>query len=142
MCDLTSELFWLGQWVKECCLFSSIAPIVVHEDNQSCINAANGDCNVSNKHIKHVKIELHFIKEVIHSSAIRLSYTPTDSMLADFLTTSLPCPTLSRALSCLSVVWLGVRGDVENHLNTDQDDQHSYPQLQQFNQVPKINAHH
>ncbi|MBW0554274.1 hypothetical protein O181_093989 [Austropuccinia psidii MF-1] len=122
LCDLTSELLWLGQWVKECCLFSTIATIVVHEDNQSCINAANGDCNFNNKRMKHVNIQLHFLKEVIHSSAIRLIYTPTYAMIADFLTKSVPCPTLSRALSCLSVIRLGVRGDVENHLNTDQDD--------------------
>ncbi|MBW0525550.1 hypothetical protein O181_065265 [Austropuccinia psidii MF-1] len=125
LCDLTSELLWLRQWVKECCLLSTITPIVVYEDNQSCINAANGDCNVNNKRMKHVDIQLHFIKEVIRSSAIRLSYTPTSSMLADFLTKSVPRSTLSRALSRLSVVQLGVRGDVENHLNTDQDDRHS-----------------
>ncbi|MBW0541002.1 hypothetical protein O181_080717 [Austropuccinia psidii MF-1] len=35
LCDLTSELLWLRHWVEECCLFSTIAPIVVHEDNQS-----------------------------------------------------------------------------------------------------------
>ncbi|MBW0535461.1 hypothetical protein O181_075176 [Austropuccinia psidii MF-1] len=125
LCDLTSELLWLRQWVKECCLFTAVAPIVVHEDNQSCINAANGDCNVNNKRMKHVDIQLHFIKEVIRSSAIQLRYTPTSMMLADFLTKSVPRPTLSRALSRLSVVRLGVRGDVENHLNTDQDDRHS-----------------
>ncbi|MBW0483209.1 hypothetical protein O181_022924 [Austropuccinia psidii MF-1] len=125
LCDLTSKLLWLGQWEKECCLFLTITPIVVHEDNQSCINAANGDSNFNNKCMKHVKIQLHFIKEVIFSSAIQLSYTLTYAMLADFLTTSVPRPTLSRELSCLSVVRLGVRGDVENHLNKDQDDQHS-----------------
>ncbi|MBW0494929.1 hypothetical protein O181_034644 [Austropuccinia psidii MF-1] len=107
LCDVTSELLWLSQCLKECCLFSTIAPILVHEDNQSCINAANGDCNVKNKRMKHVDIQLHFIKEVIRSSAIRLIYTPSYAMLADFLTKSVPRPTLSRSLPCLSVILLG-----------------------------------
>ncbi|MBW0521160.1 hypothetical protein O181_060875 [Austropuccinia psidii MF-1] len=62
LCDLTSELLWLCRLVKEFCLFSTIYPIVVQEDNQSCINAANGDCNVNKKRMKHVIIKLHFIK--------------------------------------------------------------------------------
>ncbi|MBW0529589.1 hypothetical protein O181_069304 [Austropuccinia psidii MF-1] len=64
---------WGNCHVKECCLFSTIAPIVVHGDNQSCINAANGDCNFNNKHMKNVNIQLHFIKEVtVTTMAIHL----------------------------------------------------------------------
>ncbi|MBW0579798.1 hypothetical protein O181_119513, partial [Austropuccinia psidii MF-1] len=40
LCDLTSELLWLGQWCR--------------------------DCNLNNKRMKHVDIQLHFIKEAIH----------------------------------------------------------------------------
>ncbi|MBW0529258.1 hypothetical protein O181_068973 [Austropuccinia psidii MF-1] len=125
LCDLTSEILWLRQWAQECAIFHSVTPIPIYEDNQSCIKVANGDCNINNKRMKHVDIQLHFIKEAIRSSVIQLNYTPTSSMLANFLTKSVLCPALSRALSALGVLRLGVRGDVEIHLNTDQDDRHS-----------------
>ncbi|MBW0509460.1 hypothetical protein O181_049175, partial [Austropuccinia psidii MF-1] len=89
-------------------------PIPVHEDNQSCINAAKGDCNLNNKRMKHIDIQLHFIKEAISSSFIKLVYTPTSDMLADFLTKSIGRINLSRALNSLGVLRLGERGDVEN----------------------------
>ncbi|MBW0474738.1 hypothetical protein O181_014453 [Austropuccinia psidii MF-1] len=108
-CDLASKILWLRQWAQECAVFHSVTPIPVYEDNQSCINAANGDCNINNKHMKLINIQLHFIKEEIRSSIIQLNYTPTSSMLADFLTKSVSHPALSRALATLDVLQLGVR---------------------------------
>ncbi|MBW0499247.1 hypothetical protein O181_038962 [Austropuccinia psidii MF-1] len=88
LCDLTSELLWLKQWCQEANLFVSAKPITVWDDNQSCINTANGDCNFNNKRMKHVDIQLHFIKEVVKSATIVLKYTPSSEMLADYLTKS------------------------------------------------------
>ncbi|MBW0535981.1 hypothetical protein O181_075696 [Austropuccinia psidii MF-1] len=114
LCDLASELLWLRQWCTECHILDTTPPIPVHEDNQSCINAANGNVNLNNKRMKHVNIQLHFIKEAVQSSQIRLVYTPTTDMLADFLTKSVCRPTLSRSLSLLGILRLEVRGDEEN----------------------------
>ncbi|MBW0479361.1 hypothetical protein O181_019076 [Austropuccinia psidii MF-1] len=114
LCDLTSELMWLKQWCQECGILTVNNPIPVHEDNQSCINAAKGDCNLNNKRMKHIDIQLHFIKEAISSSFVELVYTPTSNMLADFLTKSVSRTSLSRALDSLGVLRLGERGDVEN----------------------------
>ncbi|MBW0491793.1 hypothetical protein O181_031508, partial [Austropuccinia psidii MF-1] len=86
LCDLVSELLWLRKWSCECHLLPFDSAIPVHEDNQSCINTANGDCNLNNKRMKHVDIQLHFIKEAIRDSVVNLIYTPTSLMLADFLT--------------------------------------------------------
>ncbi|MBW0529850.1 hypothetical protein O181_069565, partial [Austropuccinia psidii MF-1] len=86
LCDLASELMWLRQWATECQIHDFSQAIPVHEDNQSCINTASGNCNLNNKRMKHVNIQLHFIKEIVQSSQIKLIYTPTDGMLADFLT--------------------------------------------------------
>ncbi|MBW0533962.1 hypothetical protein O181_073677 [Austropuccinia psidii MF-1] len=68
---------------------------LLHEDNQSCINTANGDCNLNNKRMKHVKIQLSFIKEAVRDSIFNLIYTPTSLMLANFLTKSICRPILS-----------------------------------------------
>ncbi|MBW0514703.1 hypothetical protein O181_054418 [Austropuccinia psidii MF-1] len=114
LCNLTSELMWLKQWCQECGILTVDKLIPVHEDNQSCINAAKGDCNLNNKRMKHIDIQLHFIKESISSSFVELVYTPTFDMLADFLTKSVNRTSLSRALDTLGVLRLGDRGDVEN----------------------------
>ncbi|MBW0525125.1 hypothetical protein O181_064840 [Austropuccinia psidii MF-1] len=113
MCDLTSELLWFRQWCKEASLFVFTNPILIFEDNQSCIKTANGNCNTNNKRMKHIDIQLHLIKEAIQSSRIQLQYVPSDQMLADFLTKSVPKITLENLLRALSLLRLGVRGDVE-----------------------------
>ncbi|MBW0535649.1 hypothetical protein O181_075364 [Austropuccinia psidii MF-1] len=114
LCDLASELLWLKQWCHECNLLDKSFTIPIHEDNQGCINTINGDCNVNNKRMKHVDIQLHFVKEVVKSGAFKLNFVPTHHMLADFLTKSIARPSLPRSLRTLGVISLGVRGSVEN----------------------------
>ncbi|MBW0492435.1 hypothetical protein O181_032150 [Austropuccinia psidii MF-1] len=119
LCDLTSELVWFQQWCDECSLYQNSLPIPVHEDNQSCINTVEGHSNVNHKPMKNIDIQLHFIKEFAEKSVIQLIYTPTNLMLADFLTKSVSRPTLSCSLDSLGVLHLGVKGGVKNH-NQDQ----------------------
>ncbi|MBW0560427.1 hypothetical protein O181_100142, partial [Austropuccinia psidii MF-1] len=106
LCDLTSELLWLGKWCRECNIIKLDNPIPVHEDNQSCINVVKGDCNLNNKRMKHVDIQLHFIKEAISNNFIELRYTPTANMLAYFLTKSVNRSILTCALNSLGVLRL------------------------------------
>ncbi|MBW0551098.1 hypothetical protein O181_090813 [Austropuccinia psidii MF-1] len=122
LCELVSELLWLWKWCIECHLLTFNSAIPIYEDNQSCINTVNGDCNLNNCIMKHVDIQLHFIKEAVNSSVVRLVYTPTASMLANFPTKSVSKKILSHSLDSLRVIRLRVRGDVEN-CNQDQDNQ-------------------
>ncbi|MBW0535863.1 hypothetical protein O181_075578 [Austropuccinia psidii MF-1] len=89
LCDVTSELLWLRQWCSKSRLTNSVSPTPVHEDNQGCINAASGNSNINGRRMKHVNIQLHFVREAVKNSDIELRYTPTSEMLADFLTKSL-----------------------------------------------------
>ncbi|MBW0480528.1 hypothetical protein O181_020243 [Austropuccinia psidii MF-1] len=113
LCDLTSELLCFWQWCQEADLFHLDSAIIVWEDNQSCIKTANGNCNLNTKRMKHVDIQLHFVKEAIKNQFIELRYAPTSHMLADFLTKAVPKLTLQRALHALRVLRLGSRGGVE-----------------------------
>ncbi|MBW0509571.1 hypothetical protein O181_049286 [Austropuccinia psidii MF-1] len=114
--DLTSKLLWLSQWCQEAELASFDLLIPIHEDNRACINTANGNSNVNAKRMKHVDIQLHFMKECIKLDKIRLVYTPTVDMLADFLTKSVPKALLTQALAALGVSSLGVRGGAKDQL--------------------------
>ncbi|MBW0504600.1 hypothetical protein O181_044315 [Austropuccinia psidii MF-1] len=71
VCDLTSELLWFRKWCEEERLFVFAKPILVFKDNQSCIKTVNGDCNISNKRMKHIDIQLHFIKEAIQTNHVK-----------------------------------------------------------------------
>ncbi|MBW0465893.1 hypothetical protein O181_005608 [Austropuccinia psidii MF-1] len=63
--------------------------------------------------MKHIDIQLHFMKQAIQTQLIELRYAPMANMLADFLTKSVPKSTLQRALLAVRVLRLGLRGDVK-----------------------------
>ncbi|MBW0536909.1 hypothetical protein O181_076624 [Austropuccinia psidii MF-1] len=110
LCDLTSELLWMSQLYKEASLYGEDTAIPIHEDNQGC-----GNSGMNGKRMKHVDIQLHFVREAIGSSKTRLVYTPTGKMLADFLTKSVSRVTFGKAVSSLKVLRLIARGDVRNN---------------------------
>ncbi|MBW0482929.1 hypothetical protein O181_022644 [Austropuccinia psidii MF-1] len=114
LCDLASELIWLRQWATECQIHDFTQAIPFHKDDKSCINTASENFNFNNKRMKNINIQLHLIKEIVQSSQIKLIYTPTDSILANFLPKSVRKPILMPSLSQLGVLTLEVKGDVEN----------------------------
>ncbi|MBW0467472.1 hypothetical protein O181_007187 [Austropuccinia psidii MF-1] len=110
LCNLTSEIMWFKQWCEETRLLMLRDPILIYEDNQACIKTANGDCNLNNKSLQHVDIQLHFIKEAIQRQIVCLCYIPSAHMLADFLKKSVNKETLEKSLQELFVLRLGERG--------------------------------
>ncbi|MBW0569078.1 hypothetical protein O181_108793 [Austropuccinia psidii MF-1] len=64
--DLTTELLWLRQFLQELSLDLVDVPIDVFSNNQACINMAKSNSNSNNRRMKHVEIQLHFIREVIN----------------------------------------------------------------------------
>ncbi|MBW0484985.1 hypothetical protein O181_024700 [Austropuccinia psidii MF-1] len=106
LCDFTSEIMWFKQWREEARLLTLREPILIYEDNQACIKTANGDCNLNNKHLKHVDIQQHFIKEAIQRQIVCLCYIPSAHMLADFLTKSVNKETLEKSLQELCLLRL------------------------------------
>ncbi|MBW0515071.1 hypothetical protein O181_054786 [Austropuccinia psidii MF-1] len=98
---------------------------IVHEDNQGCIDTANIDCNTNGRRMKHIEIKLHFIREVIRRSIIRLQYIATTDMLADFLTKAVSRPTIQRALNELHLLRMkdsgGVKEEVVFHPEREND---------------------
>ncbi|MBW0487893.1 hypothetical protein O181_027608 [Austropuccinia psidii MF-1] len=89
--NLSTEVLWLRQFVKELSLCNLDGPTIIFDDNQGCINTASSDSNSNARRMKHVEIQLHFIREVIQNSLIKVVYVPTSKMLADFMTNSCTC---------------------------------------------------
>lgn len=65
-------------------------PILIYEDNQSCISIANNpSCH---KRSKHIDIKYHFSREQVENNLIKIEYIPTGKQLADLLTKPLSTP--------------------------------------------------
>ncbi|MBW0482876.1 hypothetical protein O181_022591 [Austropuccinia psidii MF-1] len=113
LCNLESEVLWFQKFSNEVKLASTPQSMTVYKDNQGCIDTANSNCNVNSRRMKHVEIQLHFIREAIKNGKITLSYTPTTSILAEFLTKSVCKPAIIRAMTGLNLLRLGETGGVK-----------------------------
>ena len=82
------ELIWFCHLLGE--IFRPLMqPIVLHLDNQLAIALAKSEGQF-HAHSKHIDICYHFIKFCIQDGSIDLIYCPTEDMVADILTKSLP----------------------------------------------------
>ena len=82
------ELIWFRGLIRE--IFRPLNnPTVLYLDNQSAIKLSNSDGQF-HAHSKHIDIQYHFIKFCIQDQFIVLFYCPTEDMIADILTKSIP----------------------------------------------------
>src|ERR1700678_1503912 len=82
------ELIWFRRLIAE--IFRPLShPIILHLDNQSAIALANSEGQFHAR-TKHIDIRYHFIKFCVQDGSINLTYCPTEDMVADILTKSLP----------------------------------------------------
>lgn len=80
------ECKWIRKLLSELNIHCT-EPVVIYEDNQSCIRVA--DDQKSNKRMKHLDIKYHFIVEAIKGDEIQIQYKPTNEQLADIMTKGL-----------------------------------------------------
>ena len=94
------EALWIRQLIGDIAA-RSIRPMEILEDNQSTICLANNP--VSHGRTKHVELKYHFIRDQVGQGKIILTYCPSQEMIADVLTKSLPTPQFQRLRDLLGV---------------------------------------
>jgi hypothetical protein len=79
---------WLQKLIRQ--LFPHLLhlPSTVYCDNQSAITLATTDNY--HAHTKHLDNRYYFIRDLIAKDVIKLTYCPTEDMLADMFTKALP----------------------------------------------------
>ena len=87
------ELLWTFQTLLTIGI-SVRLPIVVMEDNQTCMQIA--DNPVSQRRTRHMDVRYHFIRDQINDGIITVRYCATRDMLADVLTKVMPRPAFLR----------------------------------------------
>ena len=81
------EALWLQQLTNDL-VNMSVQEMTVYEDNESTISLAKNQYLYGR--MKHIDIKYHFIRDMVETGRIRLSYCPTENMIADILTKGLP----------------------------------------------------
>ncbi|MBW0495211.1 hypothetical protein O181_034926 [Austropuccinia psidii MF-1] len=84
--DMTKEVEWLMQLLKEIDLNKENSTPQLFNDNKGAIDLALSNANHNGFKTKHMDIKYHYIRDLIRNSVINLKYIPTNSMAADFLT--------------------------------------------------------
>jgi len=104
MCQAAKEAVWLSGLLEELGM-NLRTPLIIYGDNQGALALAmNPD---SHPRSKHVDIQYHFTRELIHAGRITVKYLPTKLMIADALTKPLPRPQFEVLTEAMGV-YLGL----------------------------------
>lgn len=86
LCDGACEAIWLRNLIAEMGIVCN-EPIVIYEDNQSCIKVAEEPRE--HKRMKHIDVKYNFIREAITNKYICVKYIQSTDQLADIMTKAL-----------------------------------------------------
>jgi hypothetical protein len=98
------ESIWMKGFLDEVG-FNGNDPVTAQQDNQSVIALAVNP--IHHGRVKHMEIKLHFIRENVENSTIKLVYCPTELMIADILTKALPAKVHNKFVGMMGMRKLG-----------------------------------
>ncbi|MBW0583431.1 hypothetical protein O181_123146 [Austropuccinia psidii MF-1] len=101
--DMTKEVEWLIQLLKEIDLNRENSTPQLFNDNKGAIDLALSNTNYNGFKTKHMDIKYDYIRDLIRNSVINLKYISTNSMAADFLTKSVGKMILLRSWCFLNL---------------------------------------
>ena len=96
----TQEAIWLRMLLSDLGL-NTKPPIIIFEDNQGALELTKNPSHYSCT--KHIDICHQFIRERISSKEIKVEYCPTERMIADIMTKTLPKATFEKFRNLLNV---------------------------------------
>lgn len=82
----SKEALWIKRLLNEFGI--NIPTVIIFGDNQGSLALAKN--SVFHARSKHIDIQHHFIRDTIKSGEVEVQYLPTEYMVADVLTKSLP----------------------------------------------------
>jgi hypothetical protein len=90
----------VGQWcsgVRQLLIelgFVQVEPTLIYGDNQACLVMAKS--KLSGSKTRHIKLNHHYIRELVNDGEIKVEYCSTTDMLADIMTKALPTQTFVK----------------------------------------------
>jgi hypothetical protein len=95
-----AEVTWLRQLVHELQTPSSRCTLVYYNNISAVYLSTN---SVQHQRIKHVEIDLHFVREKVAIGQVRVLHVPTTSQFADIFTKGLPSSVFNEFRSSLNI---------------------------------------
>lgn len=83
--DCTKECIFITKLLSEI-LNKNVLPIVIYEDNQSCIKMA---MTLETKRTKHIDVRHHYVRDCVSKNEVVINYIPTGEQIADIFTKAL-----------------------------------------------------
>ena len=106
LCSACLQSLWLIT-IFRAIGYNKLDPIVLLEDNQSCIEYSKN--NTAHDRTKHIEIKFHLVREQIQQGNIALAKVPTKKNVADLLTKPLSGDLFWQHMTtCLSIVHANV----------------------------------
>ena len=102
LCQGCKEAVWFRDLFRELgfAQFLGISrEVQMYSDNQGCIALAENPENHARS--KHIDVQYHYTRQLVEYNKIKLSYCPTDEMLADVLTKPLGLQAFNRCVEKL-----------------------------------------
>ncbi|KAH9132266.1 hypothetical protein LEN26_007465 [Aphanomyces euteiches] len=99
--EASQEAVWMKRLLLDLDEVDVKTPIVVWEDNQGSIALAKNPQH--HNRTKHIDIRYHFVGEKVQDQDIALKYCPTQNMIADIFTKTLPTVQLHRLRTKMGV---------------------------------------
>jgi len=97
----SKEALWLRSLIGQ--VFGPFTePVPLKSDNMSAISLTQD--HQYHARTKHIDIRFHFIRWIIQDKKMKLSYCPTDEMIADTLTKALPSPKVKHFAVALGLL--------------------------------------
>jgi hypothetical protein len=115
------EAIYVSRLVKELGVTLDDAQIDIKCDNKQTIRLVNADIAVLQTKLRHVDIHNHWLRQEAAAKRIRVSYTPTDSMIADGLTKSLTARKHQQFVRQIGLVDIQKELEERKHSRLQQD---------------------
>ena len=96
----TQEATWLRRLLNDVG-FEQTTPTILYEDNQGAIELSKNQR--LNSRTKHIDIKYHYVRGAVEENKVKVNYCPSDDMVADILTKSLPKAKFEKFRTMLGV---------------------------------------
>ncbi|GJR61885.1 ribonuclease H-like domain-containing protein [Tanacetum coccineum] len=98
--NAVAETCWLRNLLRELHTLLSSATLV-YCDNVSAVYLSSNP--IQHQHTKHIKIDIHFVRDLVTAGQVRVLYVPSRYQFADIFTKGLPSALFEEFRSSLSV---------------------------------------
>lgn len=100
--NAATHAVWLRRFLSDLDIDLVNGPIEIYCDNQAAISLINSGANSSKG--QHIEIQYHYIHDiVIEKKEVKVTYIPTDDMIADSLTKGIPAEKFIKHVSLMGL---------------------------------------